>query len=410
MRFMIMKKAKDEAALSAKDEAMPLDHKAVTCSSSDSPVTVAATHAELVPEIKLPKPRRQQLRVPWGLPWVARSATLLVLALACCNTTSMLEGFDWVQRIPWGVFCAGFVAQLVDGSMGMGYGLTSSTILVAAGLQATTASSVVHLAQLGTTAVSGLAHYRAGNVDLPTVRRLSPFGAGAAFAGAALLTSLGEARVLQSLLLFGVGAYVLVRDSGSAAIEGSGDATGPSRSPTRLLLAPLGVVGGFIDATGGGGWGPVATSGLLADGRLTPARVIGTVSLAEFFVTVGCVVGFAAVELVRLASLLDLASSASAPPPTAAASEVASLASTITQMRLDLVATLLIGGLLAAPVAPAIVQWLPERVLGKVVGGFICLTNARGLLRAAGATGNASIVAYGTILLTTWSLTLRSVV
>ena len=183
-----------------------------------------------------------------------------------------------------------------------------------------------------------------------------------------------------------------------------------TRSPTRLLLAPLGVVGGFIDATGGGGWGPVATSGLLADGRLTPARVIGTVSLAEFFVTVGCVVGFAAVELVRLASLLDLASSASAPPPTAAASEVASLASTITQMRLDLVATLPIGGLLAAPVAPAIVQWLPERVLGKVVGGFICLTNARGLLRAAGATGNASIVAYGTILLTTWSLTLRSVV
>jgi len=175
------------------------------------------------------------------------------------------------------------------------------------------------------------------------------------------------------------------------------------------MLGSLGLVGGFVDATGGGGWGPVATSGLLADARLTPARVIGTVSLSEFFVTLGCVVGFATVELARVADLFGLAASASA-PPTAAASELASLASSVAQMRLDLVMALLIGGLLGAPLAPAIVKWMPERVLGSVVGGFICLTNARGLLRATGATGGAEGLAYGTILLASWALTLRAVI
>ena len=99
---------------------LSMGDKAVTLSPSGSPVTIAATHADLVPEIRLPKPRQLHF---WN--WrVARCAAVVILALACCNTTSAIEGswftqcFDWASRIPWAVFCAGFAAQLVDGSLG----------------------------------------------------------------------------------------------------------------------------------------------------------------------------------------------------------------------------------------------------------------------------------------------------
>jgi len=252
-----------------------------------------------------------------------------------------------------GVATAGFLAQCVDGALGMGYGVTSSTVLVASGLSPTTASASVHLAQLGTTLASGVAHHRFGNVDWPTVARIGPSGVLGAFAGAVALSSIPPscAKSVSSSLLFALGLYVFARFfRGVAHSQRSG-------TPGLRLLLPLGLVGGFVDATGGGGWGPVATSGLLADARLPPAKAIGAVSAAEFLVTVAACLGFAV-------SLDGHAEQA---------------------LRLDLVVTLLLGGVVAAPVAPLFISRLHPNLLGVIVGGFICLTNARGLLKAYGA-------------------------
>ena len=253
-----------------------------------------------------------------------------------------------------GVATAGFLAQLVDGALGMGYGLTSSTVLVAAGLSPRTASEVVHLAQLGTTLVSGLAHHRCGTVDWPTAWRVAVPGVVGALVGASLLSSLpvAAAKTMASVLLLCVGLYLFVR-----FYSPTPPAANPAAKPRALLLAPIGLVGGFIDVAGGGGWGPVATCGLLAEGRLPPSRVIGTVSMSEFFVTVAAVAGFC---LTSSSGGLGLGA-----------------------VRLDLMLTLLLGGLLAAPIAPLLVTKLDSQVLGVIVGGFICLTNARVLLKAA---------------------------
>lgn len=272
-----------------------------------------------------------------------------------------------------GVGIAGFAAQLVDGALGMGYGLTSSTVLVSVGLSPRVASEVVHLAQLGTTLASGLAHYREGTVDWPTTWRIALPGVVGALIGASLISTLpiSTAKAVASGLLLMVGLYLLKRFYHPNTIK-------PDRyaKPDALLLAPIGLLGGFVDVTGGGGWGPVATSGLLAEGRLLPSKVIGTVSLSEFFVTVAAVVGFCCFP------------AASEAAPTAAA----------TAVRLDLMAVLLLGGLLAAPIAPKLISKVQPQLLGVTVGGFICFTNARSLLKAASASSTAC-----SATLTAWS-------
>ena len=183
---------------------------------------------------------------------------------------------------------AGLAAQLVDGSLGMGYGLTSSTLLIFAGLTPAMASASVHLAEVGTTALSGIAHHRFGNVEWHAVRRIAIPGGIGAFLGATFLSSLSTeaAKPLASTLLFGLGVYVLLRFLlGKVRVERKG-------RPGLRFLAPLGLIGGFIDATGGGGWGPVTTPTLLADGRLAPNRVIGTVSASEFIVALSASIGY----------------------------------------------------------------------------------------------------------------------
>jgi hypothetical protein len=220
----------------------------------------------------------------------------LMRRLLDSSALASLGGLDAWALAP--VCAAGFAAQLVDGSLGMGYGLTSATVLTAAGLSPTTASSSVHLAQLGTTLVSGLAHHRHGNVDLPAMARLSPAGAVGALTGALLLSSVpvGAAKLVSGSLLFLLGVGVLLRfllapppDCDEACTPEPEHPTDPPSQAGQLIspatagkpgragahLAPLGFLGGFVDATGGGGWGPVATSTLLADGKLCPARVVG---------------------------------------------------------------------------------------------------------------------------------------
>jgi hypothetical protein len=258
---------------------------------------------------------------------------------------------------------AGFVAQLVDGSLGMGYGITSSTILLFVGLSPAAASASVHFAKIGTGATSGIAHHKFGNVDWKVVRRIALPGSIGAFLGATLLSSLSTefSRPISSTLLFALGVYVVIRFLvGKQRVQRKG-------TPRLRFLIPLGLVGGFVDATGGGGWGPVATPALLTDGRLAPNRVIGTVSASEFAVAVAASFGF----LVSVGA---------------------------TGVRLDYVAALLLGGLIASPIAAYLVRHLNSRFLGVIVGGFICFTNARILLIAAGVTGNIFLAAYLVII------------
>lgn len=269
---------------------------------------------------------------------------------------------------------AGFAAQLVDGALGMGYGITSSTILLLIGLSPAAASASVHIAKIGTGASSGLAHHRFGNVDWKVVRRIALPGGIGAFIGATVLSALSteSSRPLSSLFLFVLGIYVVMRYlAGGLRVLRKG-------TPRLRFLIPLGLIGGFVDATGGGGWGPVATPALLADGRLAPNRVIGTVSASEFVVAVAASAGF----------IFGIG---------------------VAGVRLDYVAALLVGGLVAAPIAAYLVRHMNPRLLGVIVGGFICFTNARTLLAAAGVSADAFQIVYGAIIIV-WAMSVAFVV
>src|ERR1044072_3379784 len=148
----------------------------------------------------------------------------------------------------------GLGAQLVDGSLGMAYGVTSTTLLLAIGTNPAAASATVHLAEIGTTLASGFSHWKFGNVDWKVVAKIGIPGAVGAFAGATFLSSLSTetAAPLMSIILLVLGLYVLVR------FPIKGLPTDRLGMPLRKrFLAPLGIVGGFVDSTGGGGWGPV---------------------------------------------------------------------------------------------------------------------------------------------------------
>ena len=149
----------------------------------------------------------------------------------------------------------GFGAQLVDGTLGMAYGVTSTTLLLAAGYAPAAASAAVHLAEIGTTLASGASHWKFGNVDWPIVLKIGVPGAVGAFAGATFLSSLttDAAAPWMAGILFLLGAYLLLRFSTKLPTLRL------DAPPRKRFLTPLGLFAGFIDATGGGGWGPVAT-------------------------------------------------------------------------------------------------------------------------------------------------------
>ena len=259
----------------------------------------------------------------------------------------------------------GLVAQLVDGSLGMAYGVTSSTLLLAAGLSPATASASVHLAEVGTTLLSGTAHWRFGNVDWRVVRRIALPGAIGAFLGATVLSSIstGLAAPWMALLLLALGFYILARFTFGGVPR--------VRRPLRgRWLAVLGVGAGFVDATGGGGWGPVATPTLLANGDMAPRKVIGSVDTSEFAVALAASLGFL------------LALGRQGVDPVAAGA-------------------LLAGGLVAAPVAAWLVRHVPARPLGSAAGGLIVLSNARVVLNAVGAPSDGRAGIYA-ILIIAW--------
>ncbi len=229
---------------------------------------------------------------------------------------------------------AGFAAQLIDGSLGMGYGVSCNIFLLSFGVPPLLASASIHAAEVFTTGASGLSHWRLGNVDRRLFKKLTVTGVAGAVVGAYLLT-----RIDGDVIMPFVAVYLLIM--GLVIIYKA-----LKRSQTREVnthLVPLGIVGGFFDAIGGGGWGPIVTSTLVARGN-HPRKSIGSVNLAEFFVALS-------VSLTLLGSV---------------AIESQAL----------IIAGLVIGGLLASPLAAFLSHRLPARRLMALVGVLILALSA----------------------------------
>lgn len=270
----------------------------------------------------------------------------------------------------------GLGAQLVDGSLGMAYGVTSTTLLLAIGTNPAAASATVHLAEIGTTLVSGASHWKFGNVDWRVVWRIGVPGAIGAFVGATVLSSLSTetAEPVMAIILLVLGVYVLTR------FTLAGLPAQHLGKPLRgRFLTPLGLVAGFVDSTGGGGWGPVATPAILSSGRLEPRKTIGSVDTSEFLVAVAASVGF----------IIGIGSEG---------------------VNYSWVLALLVGGMIAAPVAAWLVRHLPPRVLGSLAGGMIVFVNIRTLLRSdwVAASDTVLTTAYAVVLVVWVSAVLYS--
>jgi uncharacterized membrane protein YfcA len=236
----------------------------------------------------------------------------------------------------------GIVAQLVDGALGMAFGVISTTLFVSLGVPPAVASAGVHTVECFTTGVSGISHIYHRNVDWKLLVRLALPGVVGAILGAYVLTQIDAATVKPFVLAYlaAIGLYLVWR----------GVRYPPHHKPPRIV-EPLGLVGGFLDAAGGGGWGPVVTGNLLVQGA-EPRRTIGTVNTAEFLVTVSASVTF-------ILSLGLLAFSA------------ATLG-------------LLIGGVAAAPVAAVVARRVRPKIMLVMVGIVLTATSIYGIYRAVG--------------------------
>lgn len=234
----------------------------------------------------------------------------------------------------------GFLAQMIDGALGMAYGVSSNTFLLSAGVPPAVASACVHLAEVFTTGISGFTHWKLGNVDREAFKKLIIPGILGGVAGAYLLTSI-DGNVIKpfiSAYLLIMGVVILWR----AFIHNGKEA--------RVItwITPLGLIGGFFDAIGGGGWGPVVTTTLIARGN-HPRFSIGSVNSSEFFVTFAESVTF----LFTLGGLLT---------------------------NWPIIVGLLLGGGLAAPLAAFVTKHIPTRLLMGMVGVLIIVLSLRTIL------------------------------
>lgn len=248
----------------------------------------------------------------------------------------------------------GAAAQFVDGLLGMGFGITSATLLTVLGYSAVAASAGTHAAKMGTTLVSGVSHWRAGNVDKRVLIVLGLPGAAAAFVGAVVLTNIAMdgARVWMAGVLLILGVTIILRFGFNRTLI-------PAMNARTRHLWPIGVVGGFVDATGGGGWGPVATPSLMTLTKHEPHRVVGTVNAAEFMVAVAASMGF----LVG-----------------AGESGIPWLA----------VTGLIVGGAITAPIAARLAHRAPRAILGVLVGAMVLISNGAIVARSFGVPGTAA--------------------
>ncbi|MED4268266.1 sulfite exporter TauE/SafE family protein [Priestia megaterium] len=241
----------------------------------------------------------------------------------------------------------GFLAQLIDGALGMAYGVTSSSLLLMFGMAPAIVSASIHLAEVVTTAASGASHIKFGNVDRQAVLKLIIPGSIGAFTGACFLSALpGDVvKPYISLFLLLLGLYVLFR----FLFKFHPGSEKKSLNLSRKQSIPLGLIAGFADATGGGGWGPLTTPILLSKKGASARKVVGTVDTSEFAIAISATLGF----------LISLGWEG---------------------VNWLWVIALMLGGILAAPIAAWLVRKLPSYLLGVLVGGFIILTNSHTLL------------------------------
>lgn len=249
--------------------------------------------------------------------------------------------FDLNALLPF--IAVGFAAQLVDGALGMAFGVISNTLLVGVlGVPPAQASQRVHLVECFTTAVSGISHLLHGNIDKSLFFRLLIPGVTGGVLGAYVLTSIDAEVVKPFVLIYltGIGIYLFAR----------GVLYQPTMKAAKYV-APLGLVGGFLDAAGGGGWGAVVTSNLLIQGA-NPRKVVGTVSAVEFFLTISVSVAF-----IYHLGIADVAG--------------ATLG-------------LLIGGIAAAPLGAFAAKRFAARHMLILVGIVVTMTSAYGVYNAWG--------------------------
>ena len=247
--------------------------------------------------------------------------------------------FDLAALLPY--IAIGFAAQLVDGALGMAFGVISNTLMVGVlGVAPALASQRVHVVECFTTATSAISHLLHGNVDKSLFLRLLLPGIIGGVTGAYLLSSIDASVVKPFVLLYltGIGIYLLWRGT---------HFPGEPKRPRHVT--PLGLVGGFLDAAGGGGWGPVVTSNLLIQGA-DPRKVIGTVNTVEFFLTLSISAAF-----IWHIGIADLAG-----------------------------ATLgfLIGGVLAAPLGAYAAKHFSTKIMLVFVGIVLTLTSLFGIYSA----------------------------
>ncbi|HEX8484602.1 sulfite exporter TauE/SafE family protein [Sphingomonas sp.] len=233
----------------------------------------------------------------------------------------------------------GFAAQTIDGALGMAFGTISNTMLLWIGVPPAAASAGVHTVETFTTAVSGISHAINRNVDWTLLLRLTIPGVAGGILGAYVLSNIdaGIAKPIILIYLATIGCYLLWRSRHK-----------PDPKKPRIV-EPLGLVGGFLDAAGGGGWGAVVTSNLLVQGA-HPRFTIGTVSAAEFFVT-------ATISATFISQL---------------GWEAFTLATV----------GLLIGGVVAAPFGAILAKRVPAAPLMALVGVILIVTSLFGLYRA----------------------------
>jgi uncharacterized protein len=249
-----------------------------------------------------------------------------------------LGGVGLADLLPF--IAIGFVAQLIDGALGMAFGVISTTLLISMGVQPKFASAGVHTVESFTTGVSAISHTLHRNVDWRLFARIVVPGVIGGVLGAYVLTQVSAEMARPAVLAYltAIGLYLLWRGAMHRHTE---------REPK--IVEPLGLIGGFLDAAGGGGWGPVVTSNLLVQGA-SPRKVIGTVNTAEFFLTV-----------------------------TISATFIATLgweAFTVTTVGL------LIGGVAAAPLGAFVAKRIKPDLLLTMVGVVLTVTSLYGLYRA----------------------------
>jgi uncharacterized membrane protein YfcA len=250
----------------------------------------------------------------------------------------MFEGLDLTAILPF--IAVGFAAQMVDGALGMAFGVISNTLLLSLGVPPAAASAGVHTVESFTTAVSGISHALHRNVNWKLFLRLMIPGVIGGALGAYVLSNIHAETAKPFILAYltAIGLYLLWRSMHY-----------PPKEKAPKIVEPLGLIGGFLDAAGGGGWGPVVTSNLLVQGS-SPRETIGTVNTAEFFLTVTISATFITQLGWEAFSLATLG--------------------------------LLIGGVIAAPFGALLAKRVQPKVLMLLVGIVLTATSLYGLYRA----------------------------